>query len=409
MIRGYLKQFFRDVRAQKLRLALTLFGIVWGTVAVALLLAFGEGFRGHVTKSMKGIGENIVICWPTRTSKPFAGLPRGRPLRVTEADIDRLAGEVPEIAAISAEYSSGGLTFKAGRNTVSPTLVGVNPTFAAMRNIIPEEGSRFVNSLDAERRRRCVFLGDELKENLFGAIDAVGRYVMVNRMPYLVVGVMKPKDQDSSYNGRDKDRATIASSTFKAIYGRQYPDNFVFSVDDPKNVERAKEGVIASLARTHKFDTEDKEAVMMWDTTEMLDFIGTFFLAFNVFLGVVGALTLVVGGIGVSNIMNVVVEERTKEVGIKMALGAKKGYVVGQFLTETMLITFVGGALGFLICYGIVSLVPALGLSEHVGNPSLSLKTASLTAGILGVIGLLAGYFPARTAANLNPVEALRM
>jgi len=406
---GYLRQFWRDVRSQKLRLALTLFGIVWGTVSVALLLAFGEGFRAHVTKEMKGIGENIVICWPSRTSMPYEGMPKGRPIRVTEDAVEQLAVEVPEIRAVSAEFGSGGLRFRAGRNVVVPRLTGASPAYAEMRNIIPDEESRFVNGLDMERRRRCVFLGNELKEDLFGALNAIGQYVFVNNVPFLVVGIMQPKDQDSAYNGRDKDRAVIASSAFRALYGREYPENFIFQVRNASVVERAKAKVIAALARRYGFDPSDEEAILMWDVTEIFGFLDTFFLAFNLFLGIVGALTLVVGGIGVSNIMHVVVEERTKEVGIKMALGARRRYVIGQFLFETLFITFLGGAIGFAISAGLVALVPALGITEEVGNPELSLRTAALTAGILGLIGFLAGYFPARTAANLNPVEALRM
>ena len=186
-------------------------------------------------------------------------------------------------------------------------------------------------------------------------------------------------------------------------------DNLVFQSTDRDNTEAAKKKLIATLARKHRFDPDDEEAVIMWDTTEGFKFLNAFFLGFRIFLGVVGGMTLVVGGIGVSNIMNVVVEERTKEIGIKMALGARRRYVIGQFLFETLLITLAGGAVGFLISWGICSAFPSMGVEEYVGSPRISLGVAASTTAILGLIGFLAGYFPARAAAGLNPVESLRL
>ncbi len=409
-LRNYLRQFLRDVRAQKLRLFLTVFGLVWGTAAVTLMLAFGEGLHRQVLVAQKGLGDAIVIAWPSRTSKPWQGLPRGRRIQLTDEDVVLLRNEVEGIRSISEEYSQDGARITYGKKALSVDVSGSNVEFGAMRSMNPQEGGRFLNQLDLDERRRVVFIGDQLAIDLFGAgVDPVGEQVRLDGAPFTVVGVMVKKEQDSSYSGRDKDKAMIPSTTFRAIYGAKYIENLIFQAQDVQKIESVKKSVIATAANKYRFDPSDEEAIQMWDTTEGTKFLDTFFLAFRGFLGIVGALTLVVGGIGVSNIMNVVVEERTKEIGIKMALGAKRRYVVGQFLFETLLITLVGGISGFVISWSVCAVFPSLGFEEFIGTPRISFQVAAITTAILGAIGLLAGYFPARTAANLRPVEALRM
>ncbi len=404
----YLRQFLRDLRSQKLRAALTLFGLVWGTTAVTLLLAFGEGLQARLIKNIRGLGENIVICWPARTSKAWEGLPRNRKIVVKDEDIDALKREVPGLTAISGEYSTGNKKFKVGRKVIVPGVTGASPIFAAMRNLIPQAGGRYIDDLDMDERRRVVFLGDGLKHDLFGDDEAVGRYVTINGMPFLVVGVMQKKEQDSSYQGRDTDRASMPATTFRAVYGQEEYGNFVLQVGDAESVENAKDKVIATLAKLHRFDPTDHEAVRMWDVTENEKFLRSFMLGFRLFLGVMGVLTLVVAGIGVSNIMNVVVEERTKEIGVKMALGARQRSIITQFLFETGLLTLMGGSIGFAISLGVCAAFPS-SLDEYVGTPMISFQVAVITTVVLGLIAFLAGYFPARAAARLNPVEALRL
>jgi len=407
-LRAYLLQLLRDVRSQKLRTFLTLFGIVWGTASVTLLLAFGQGLHEQLIKVTKGMGENIVICWPSRTSQPWQGLPRGRRVRVTEEDLERVRNDVPLLTRLSGEYAAWNLRFRNGRKVFVPGVSGTNVEFAVMRNVIPEEGGRFLNQHDLDQRRRVIFLGDKLASDLFGVDEAIGHRVYIAGVPFTVIGTLKEKEQDSSYYNRDNDRATMPASTYRALYGQKYVDDFVFQVASREDAKPAQEQVVASLSRLHRFDPKDSEAVDMWDTTENFAFLDAFMIGFRLFLGIVGTLTLVVGGIGISNIMNVVVEERTKEIGVKMAIGAKRRYVIGQFMFETLSLTLIGGVIGFAIAWTICSTFPA-SLLEYVGTPQISLEVTGLTATILGLIGGLAGFFPARTAANLNPVEALRL
>ncbi len=403
-----LKQLARDLRSQKLRTSLTIFGVVWGTVAVTLLLAFGQGFHRQVIKNSAGLGENIVIAWPSLTSIPFEGLGKGRRIRLVEEDIDLVRERAAGLQAISSEYSSS-LKLNFGTRTLAVDTTGVAPDYASLRNLIPRPGGRFIDALDWERARRVAFVGDELAEDLFKKAEPIGKTFLLSGSPFLVVGVLKKKDQDSNYSGMDANKIFVPGTTFRALTGDKHIDDFVFKARTAEGTEPLKKEIVKVLAMRYRFDPKDTEALGMWDTTKMFQFIDTFMIAFRLFLGVVGSLTLVVGGIGVSNIMNVVVEERTREIGIKMALGARGRAILAQFLLETLTITLAGGVLGVLIAGGICALFPLLGFTEYVGNPTISPAVALTTASLLGAIGLVAGFFPARAAASLDPVVAMKL
>ncbi len=407
-LKDVFKQLIRDVKSEKLRTFLTIFGIVWGTVATSLMLAFGTGLHKQLVKSTAGLGDRIVIAWPGLTSIPYEGLGKGRRIRITDEDLAAVRGNVSGLKAISAEYSTN-LRVEYGTKTMSVDTSGVNTEFGDMRNLIPVAGGRFIDPIDVDNQRRVVFLGDKLTKNIFGESPAVGKTILVKQSPFLVVGVLQTKDQDSSYSGRDADKMFIPSTTYRALTGEKYVANFVFQAASPRDTKALLQRLRAAMGKRLRFDAKDKEALSMWDTTEQFQFFDVFMLAFNSFLGIVGVLTLIVGGIGVSNIMNVVVEERTREIGIKMALGAKQRWILSQFLLETLLVTFIGGAVGFAISLGVCAVFPKLGFTEYVGDPVVSPMVTLLTALALGIVGLVAGYFPARDAAQLDPVVAMKL
>jgi putative ABC transport system permease protein len=405
--RDAFRQLFRDIRSQKLRTFLTVFGIIWGTVAISLLLAFGNGLHKQLVKATAGLGDRIVIAWPGLTSIPFEGLGKGRRVRLTDENIAYVDSQVEGLNGISGEYSNS-WKLNYGTKQLAVDVSGVTPIFGDMRNLVPQTGGRFINDLDMNAQRRVVFIGNQLATDIFGEAEAVGKTVMMNGSPFLVIGVLVDKEQDSSYSGRDHSKAFVPSTTFKSISGEEYVDNFVFRARNSGETKRIIDDVRAALGEALRFDETDKEALMIWDTTEQFQFFDMFMLAFNAFLGIIGCLTLIVGGIGVSNIMNVVVEERTREIGIKMAIGARQRWIMTQFLLETLFVTAIGGAIGFVIAIGVCMVFPQ-DLIQYVGKPEVSPAVAGLTAVVLGLVGLVAGYFPARDAAKLDPVIAMKL
>ncbi|MGE5314976.1 MAG: ABC transporter permease, partial [Acidobacteriota bacterium] len=345
-----IREFVADLRAQKLRVFLTTFGIVWGTVALIVLVAFGMGFKKQMSSNMHGVGESISIMFPGRTAKAYAGFGTGRGMSFTEEDVAYLKNRVPELQSISPEYMNrGDVPVRVGENILSPTVTGIIPVYGEMRNIIPAAGGRFINDNDLRNRRRVAVIGNKVKDFLFGETDPIGKTILVGSTPFTVIGVMMKKTQPSSYHQRDQDRIFIPSSTFAALFGATHLSDIIFRPKDPMHSEEAGTHVREALAAKYKFDPTDKDAIFIWDTAEFDKFQVTFFLALNIFLGIIGGFTLGVGGIGVANIMFVVVQERFKEIGIKRAVGAKRSNIILQFFTETFFIMAIGSSIGFLI------------------------------------------------------------
>jgi putative ABC transport system permease protein len=408
----YLREIFFYLRQYKARTAMTMFGIIWGTLTVILLLSFGVGVRKQMSKNMHGIGDRIAIVWPGQTSIPFKGYGRNRPIRVTEDDIELLRSEIPEISRISPEFGKWGSTVRVYDRINQPLVTGIIPEYNIMRNIWPEDGSRWINELDLEQRRRVVFLGNRLRDFLFGEnADAVGEYVYIDDIPFLVIGVMREKTQNSSYSQRDRDRVFIPMTTFKSIFGHRYVRNIIYQIEDPMISEKVREKVYAVFGKRFTFDPNDTETLGIWDTTEFDKFIFYFSLGFNIFMGLIGAITLVVGGIGLANIMYVVVQERTHEIGVRRSVGAKRSTIMGQFILEAFVVIGIGAAIGALCAMGIIYLfnvVPLGNFEETVGTPELNPTVVVVTVVILGTIGFLAGYFPARRASRLNVIDCIR-
>jgi len=404
-----IREILLYLRQYKSRTAMTMFGLVWGTVTIVVLLAFSVGVRQSMSRNMHGMGEGIAIMWPGQTSVPFEGYGKDRQIRFREEDAYLLKKLIPEFEAVSPEYSNWNAPARVGEQMNKPNISGCVPEYGPMRNIRPAPGGRWINDLDIRDRKRVVFLGNKLKEFLFGKdVNAVGRTVALGNSPFLVIGVLQKKNQPSSYSSQDQDRAFIPATTFASYFGFKHIENIVYKVADPRLGKAVERRVYEVLGKRYHFDPNDKQALGIWDTSEMDKFIFYFTLGFNVFMGIIGVFTLTVGGIGLANIMYVVVQERTKEIGIRRSVGAKRHHIMGQFILETFIIIGMSGLLGFVISTGLIKVISMMPIEDYVGHPVLSLPVAFISFVILGLIGFFAGFFPARRAAKIEVADALR-
>lgn len=411
MWRELLKDFYQDLRTQRTRSFLTIVAITWGTIAVVLLLSFGNGLGHQMELGLLNAGNQILIIYGGETGMQFEGMPKGREIELVEEDAAMLKTAIPAVDMVSPQYRKT-VQLSSGRTTGNTECEGVNPSFEEMRRMYPTQGGRFLNDVDVARQRRVLVLGYKIAQDILGEGNPVGKTVMVDNVPFTLVGVLQAKLQTSMNNGPDDERAVMPYTTFRTLYGDRNVNSIVVRPADPNAQEQLTKEIYRVLGRKYHFDPADERALFIWDFIENARINHQVSVGVSIFLFSVGFLTLLIAGVGVANVMYAIVKERTREIGIRIAVGAKRSHILAQFIFQALLIAFIGGTIGLLFSWGVISAMSLLpsddGAMKFLGKPILSPFIMVMTAGILGTIGLLAGLFPARRAAGVDPVESLR-
>ena len=429
-MREALVQTFQNLWAHKLRSFLTMFGILWGVISVVILSATGEGFRQGNERVLKELGKNIAIVWGGRTSKQVGGERAGRRIVLTADDARTIQAQSRLTRVATPELQRGGLRVKSAFNAASPQVHGIEPSYQLIRTLDLEAGRQF-NWEDERGEHRVAIVGADIAKQLFAGRDPIGQPVMLNGLAYTVVGKIRHKEQDSNYSGPDNDKVFVPFATMakdfpipNAMVPGQVSNIIVapheWVVDDlPRQLaERTgkirdidwalEKDVRTVLAHRKGFDPDDTEAMWMWDTSVNSLMFGRMVDTMRNFFTTVGFITLALGGIGVMNIMLIAVKERTREIGVRKALGATTSAVLRQFFMEGFFITILSGSIGLAVALAICAAINLLPMPERFVGMVLSPQAAALTVFSLVVIGIVTALYPARRAAEMPPVEALR-
>lgn len=415
--------------AHKLRSFLTMFGIAWGVVSVVILSATGEGFRQGNEKVLQELGQNIGITWGGRTSLQAGGERAGRRVFLTVDDARAIQQEAALVRVATPELIRGGLKVKSAYNAGAPTVHGIEPSYQQVRTIDIERGRRFTWE-DERMVNRVAILGAELTKQLFEGRDPLGEPITINGLTYTVVGTIRRKDQDSNYSGPDNDKAFVPFAAMAQDFPRPDVDRGIVSniivaphqwvVDDLPRQFAERSGRIRDidwtlernvrevLARRKGFDPADRDAIAMWDTSVNSLMFGRMVQTMRDFFTAVGFVTLALGGLGVMNIMLIAVKERTREIGVRKALGATTRSILRQFFLEGLFITGISGSIGLVVALALCWLVNLAPMPTRFSGMIFTPAAAAITVSSLALLGILTALYPARRAAELPPVEALR-
>ncbi|MEO7649425.1 MAG: ABC transporter permease [Bryobacteraceae bacterium] len=413
-MREVLEQVAANLTRNKLRSFLTMAGIAWGVASIVLIVAMGDGFKLGQKKNLKQLGENIVIVFGGRTEKQAGGQRAGRRVFLNYRDLRDIREECFLVKRAAPELESNARAISRF-NSGSFTVQGVEPVFAELRTVVID-GGRFLADADERDARRVCILGNNVRKQLFASRPGVlGSEIRLNGYPYTVVGLMPDKQQNSSYNGRDIDKIFIPYSSMTrdlppkaSTYIDGVLSDIVYapaSLDDWKGAQKQVRRV---LARNHGYSPDDLAAIRMWDTVEGAELTDRIFTSMTAFLGTIALVTLTLGGVGVLNIMLVSVTERTREIGLRKALGARRIHILRDFMVEGLVLTLASGLVGWLGSWGLASVVNSFPMPEMFGGLPVTGKTTGWAFGALAVIAIVSALWPAWKAASLTPVEALR-
>jgi putative ABC transport system permease protein len=412
-VRDLLSDTFHALAAHKRRTALTMFGIAWGIISITLMVAAGEGLAVGFERKKAEFGRDIMIVWAGRTSLQAGGTRAGRQLRWTATDHLQVQREAPSCRHVMPELGQDDVPIRSSYNDASLLVTASLPPFAEIRSIEVAEG-RYPSWEDEAAARRVALLGSEAKKQLFGSRPALGETIRLGDFPYTVVGVMRHKEEDSNYDGPDRAKVYVALSALLRDRPKpppQRPDAVDRLLATPRSLEdheACKAEVRRALARRHGFDPRDKEAAGIWDTVEQAKAFRRLTDGMRYFLGAVGIATLFIGAIGVMNVMLVAVRERTREIGVRRALGATRRSILRLFFVETLLVVFASGGLGLAVAYGLCALVNLLPPAPYFAGLLPTWQSGVGTFLLLSTVALLAAVYPARRAADVDPIEALR-
>jgi len=407
-------QAIGELWRHKLRSFLTMFGISWGIIALALLTSSGEGFNRGQRENMKQIGDAIVIMWGGRTGSQAGGQRAGRYIRFYRDNVQTIREQCPAIETVAGEVKTWNVPAESDFNAGRFLTLGVNPEYLKIRTLHVSTG-RNIRRKDVEQSSRVCVLGDSVRDQLFeDRTDIIGQTVRINGFHYRVVGLMGKKNQDSSYDGWDNDKILIPSTCLikdcppdHAMASEGRLNLIIYKAKSDDLWEEAQKQVRRTLGNIHGFDPDDETALSFWDTIENSSTFEGMFQSIGIFLGAVALLTLSLGGMSVMNTMFTTVAERTGEIGLKKAMGARQSRILWEFFMEGFVLAALSGGAGILFALGLASVVNSFPMPAYFGGLPMDFFLVLRLTLILGAVAVVASMPPAWRASRMDPVVAM--